>query len=173
ENLADAGGVFLPSLQLCPWGSRVLEELGNETVIVTEAPSEVNSTEAPTEDEEEDEWVDFLVLDRAVNETFVARMFNPIVIDIARGELEKEDGYMIVAGTIAKEPAEWNPGWSFHMMPGSMSLGKYFLRSAMPMWNTWKRILQMLVAHFCPTISGAPGLSVLLLPLHPSCLEYS
>ena len=70
ENLADAGGAFLPGLQLCPWGSRVLEELRNETVIVTEAPSEGNATEAPTVDEES-EWVDFLVLDRAVNQTFV------------------------------------------------------------------------------------------------------
>ena len=121
----DAGGAFLPGLQLCPWGSRVLEELGNETVIVTDAPSEEISTEAPTEDEE-DEWVDFLVLDRAVNQTFVARMTNPIVIDIARGELEKDDGFMIVAGTIVKKPAEWNPGWSFHMMPGSIEFGDVF-----------------------------------------------
>ena len=31
DNLEEAGGGLLPGLQWCPWGTRVLQELGNVT----------------------------------------------------------------------------------------------------------------------------------------------
>jgi hypothetical protein len=51
ENLADAGGAFLPDNFWCPWSSRVLEEVGNETVIISDEPSMMpddNETAVPS-----------------------------------------------------------------------------------------------------------------------------
>jgi len=51
EHLAEAGGAFLPGFRLCPWSSRVVEEItssssSSEPTTTTQAPT--TTTQAPT-----------------------------------------------------------------------------------------------------------------------------
>lgn len=73
--------------------------------------------------QQEIEAVDFLVTSDYTNITdaehhFVARVYDPMAIETARAEIEKvEASFMIISGIIEKEPAEWNPEWSYHLLP--------------------------------------------------------
>lgn len=82
---------------------------------------------------QEIEAVDFLVTSDYTNATnedqhFIARIYDPEIIAIARGEIEKvEPPFMIIAGTIVKETAEWNPDWSFYIDPSTVIFGDVFV----------------------------------------------
>ena len=51
---------------------------------------------------------------------------DPDAIATARAEIEKVDGWMIISGTILNETAEWNPDWSFHLIPETVFFGEFF-----------------------------------------------
>lgn len=75
--------------------------------------------------------VDFLVTSDGTNPTntvqhFIARILDEAVIEEARAEIGKPDGWKIISGTISKEAVEWNPGWSFHFLPESVFFGELF-----------------------------------------------
>eukprot|EP00529_Nitzschia_sp_RCC80_P027663 CAMPEP_0113453542 /NCGR_PEP_ID=MMETSP0014_2-20120614/7408_1 /TAXON_ID=2857 /ORGANISM="Nitzschia sp." /LENGTH=251 /DNA_ID=CAMNT_0000344933 /DNA_START=127 /DNA_END=882 /DNA_ORIENTATION=+ /assembly_acc=CAM_ASM_000159 len=82
---------------------------------------------------QEIEAVDFLVTTDYTNSTdedqhFIARIYDPEIIAIARGEIEKvEPPFMIIAGTIVKETADWNPDWSFYIDPATVIFGDVFV----------------------------------------------
>jgi hypothetical protein len=78
------------------------------------------------------EAVDFLVTTMNSNltntsEQFVARIYDPVAIAMARTEIEKEEPpYMIIGGTIVKEPVWWNPMFSYHIDPSTVFFGDFF-----------------------------------------------
>jgi hypothetical protein len=78
-------------------------------------------------------FVDFVVTADSTNpsntaEHFVARIIDPGVIAQARAELKKSDeGFKIISGTIEKTPVDWNPGWSYHFIPGTIFFGDFFV----------------------------------------------
>ena len=82
---------------------------------------------------QEIEAVDFLVTTDYTNSTnedqhFIARIYDPEIIAIARGEIEKvEPPFLIIAGTIVKETADWNPDWSFYIDPATVVFGDVFV----------------------------------------------
>jgi hypothetical protein len=79
------------------------------------------------------EAVDFLVTTDFTNATnedqhFIARIYDPTMIAMARAEIEKLDPpFMIIAGTIVNESADWNPDWSFHIDPSTVLFGDLFV----------------------------------------------
>jgi len=75
--------------------------------------------------------VDFLVTsdgnDPANTEQhFVARILDDDIVEEARAEIGKPDGWKIISGTIDKTPVDWNPGWSFHLTPETVFFGEVF-----------------------------------------------
>ena len=79
----------------------------------------------------EESYVDFLATSERTNvnntdQHYVVRIVDPDAIATARAELEKPDGYQIVAGTINTTAVEWNPGWSYHVVPGSVEFGDIY-----------------------------------------------
>lgn len=78
------------------------------------------------------EAVDFLVTTMNFNlsdtsEQFVARIYDHVAIAMARAEIEKEEPpYMIIGGTIVKEPVWWNPMFSYHIDPMTVFFGDFF-----------------------------------------------
>jgi len=79
----------------------------------------------------EESYINFLATSERTNvsntdQHYVVRIVDPDTIWTARAELEKLNGYQIVAGTINTTAVEWNPGWSFHVVPGSVNFGDFF-----------------------------------------------
>jgi hypothetical protein len=79
------------------------------------------------------DYADFLVTsDRSdimnTAEHFVARIIDPATIAQARAELVKEEGFKIIAGTIEKTAVDWNPGWSYHLLPDTIFFGDFFIQ---------------------------------------------
>jgi hypothetical protein len=77
-------------------------------------------------------FVDFLVTSDFTNplntaEHFVARLVNKTGIAVARAELNKTSDFRIISGIIEKEPAGWNPGWSYHLIPETIIFGDFFI----------------------------------------------
>ena len=92
----------------------------------------VFAEELMDEDYEYDMYADFLVTTDSTNITnvdqyFVARITSPESIAIARSEIEKEEGWKIISGIISNETAEWNPEWSFHLIPDTVFFGDVFV----------------------------------------------
>jgi hypothetical protein len=80
----------------------------------------------------DNKYADFLVTSEGSNITntaqhFVVRIINPIVIEEARVELEKSEGFKIISGIIEKTAVEWNPGWSYHFIPNTIFFGEVFI----------------------------------------------
>ena len=83
--------------------------------------------------------VDFLVTSDNTNpdntaEHYVARIVNEDAIATARAEIEKGEGlgdvvggWQIISGTIAKTTADWNPDWSFHLIPETVFFDEFFI----------------------------------------------
>jgi hypothetical protein len=80
--------------------------------------------------------VDFLVTSDSTNpdntaEHFVARIVDEDAIAIARAEIEKDESsggsWQIISGTIEKTKADWNPDWSFHLIPDTVFFGEFFM----------------------------------------------
>ena len=77
-------------------------------------------------------FVDFLVTSRSSDPNnkeyyFVSRIVQEQSIADARAELSKTSGFRIISGTISKTPVEWNPGWSFHLIPETVFFGDFFI----------------------------------------------
>jgi hypothetical protein len=167
-NLADAGGAFLPGLQWCPWGTRVLSELqavdnngtttapsesSAPTVFATPAPSALPTSPAPSTTLGSNApaapttpvptvprtirptaffpYVDFVVTSNDadpedVSQHYVARIVHAASIAQARKELNKTENFMIISGIIEKTPVDWNPGWSYHLIPNTVFFGDVF-----------------------------------------------
>ena len=101
--------------------------LAPAALLVNDTATDGNGTNATTE-----EYVDFLVTTDPQNISnvdmhFVVRITNPDAIATARGELNKTEGFSIVAGTIIKKPAPWNPKWSFYLDPDTVIFGDMFI----------------------------------------------
>jgi hypothetical protein len=79
------------------------------------------------------DYADFLVTSDRSNimktaEHFVARILDPAMITEARAELVKESGFKIISGTIEKTAVDWNPGWSYHLLPDTIFFGDFFIQ---------------------------------------------
>jgi len=77
------------------------------------------------------DYVDFLVTTQSSNvsntaQHFVARITEPQAIADARAELNKTEEFKIISGTINATAVEWNPGWSFHLIPDTVFFGDLF-----------------------------------------------
>jgi hypothetical protein len=57
---------------------------------------------------------------------YIVRITDPTTIELARKEVNKQSGYSIVSGTIQKQPAVWNPNWTFFVRPSTVGLGQIF-----------------------------------------------
>lgn len=76
--------------------------------------------------------VDFRVTSKVTDpkdtaQHFVARISTESVIPEARQELNKTDGFKIMAGIIETTPVDWNPRWSFHFIPETVFFGELFI----------------------------------------------
>lgn len=72
---------------------------------------------------------DFLVTAVAgePDEEFVVRILDAATIEEARALIGATDNFRIVAGTIVKEPIDWNPGWSYYIDPDTVVFGDAFI----------------------------------------------
>ena len=75
---------------------------------------------------------DFLVTTDFINISntehhFVARILDENVIEVARNEVGKNESWMIISGTINKTAVDWNPGWSYHLIPETIEFGEFFI----------------------------------------------
>lgn len=61
------------------------------------------------------------------DETFSLFTHLPEVIDQLRAEAEAEDKSLIVSGIVRRGTHRYNPDWSFHMGPGSIVTGEFFM----------------------------------------------
>jgi hypothetical protein len=76
-------------------------------------------------------YVDFLLTTEATNisntaQHFIARITDPVSIATARAELNKTEEFKIISGIINASAVEWNPGWSFHILPDTVIFGDVF-----------------------------------------------
>jgi hypothetical protein len=54
-------------------------------------------------------------------------MVNESAIADARVELNKTESFRIISGVIQAQPVGWNPGWSYHLLPSSISFADFFM----------------------------------------------
>jgi len=79
------------------------------------------------------EAVEFLVTSDSTNiedtsQHFIVRIYEADAISQARAEVEKTEGpWKIISGVVEKEAVEWNPGWSFHILPETVIFGEIFI----------------------------------------------
>jgi hypothetical protein len=95
-------------------------------------PSFHNNNHKAHAQEQAVDYADFLVTSDRTNiantaEHFVVRIVDPVMIEEARAELEKEKGFKIISGTIEKTVVDWNPGWSYHFIPDTIFFGDFFI----------------------------------------------
>ena len=87
---------------------------------------------------EQNEEIDTLFVEKAMKTTtacfamtdgqskFVIKLVDPGKIEHARRILRGEETHRVhVQGQIVKEPANYNPGWSFHLKPESIDFFEY------------------------------------------------
>jgi hypothetical protein len=70
-----------------------------------------------------DESVYFEVTDGTTNtkNKFIIRLEDTVKIQQARNIIALNNKVLSVMGTIVKEPISWNPAWSYHLLPSSIS----------------------------------------------------
>ena len=109
----------------------------------------------------EAEQVDFLVTTDSANPDntdnhFVARLVQKVAIEDARAELNKTSGFRIIAGTVDKSPAAWNPGWSFHLTPETVFFADFFIEMCDANVTFVEENLAEAGADFLPNLQWCP-----------------
>ena len=62
--------------------------------------------------------------DSSKKDTFIIELFDPDKIAEARRILWKKENKMII-GTIVKDPAKYNPPWSYHLAPDTIAFAEF------------------------------------------------
>lgn len=81
-------------------------------------------------------------------ETFVIQLNNPATISEARRILRGEPGQRIVMGTIIKEAVPYNPPWSYHLDPSSIT----FVHAATEICDATIQTIEMHLDEVCGSL---------------------